>query len=378
MDQLGPVRMDEEYRHETWEVHADRAVEWIRRMRCDGADWEAVPDTVEELRPNVKGTPGYWKSAVEHIAVETEDLTRLWGVGVGKRREANRAGLFRWTDPRVTPETLNMGANTARTLSALLTVNRQPDAPVVLPQGIRSARSEWIDTPEVEFYVDFENVSDLDDDFAQFPKKNGQPLIFMIGCGHIEMGEWRYECFIADQLTEPDEANIVEAWLAHMNSVRDRIDPDGSPKVIHWSAAESSSLETAYNSARNRQPSRQKEWANPNWFDFLTRVMRAEPVAVRGCFGFGLKPVTNALYRHGLVNCRWGDGPADGLGAMVGAWWCQNQINQGRARRLVDIELMQEIRAYNEVDCRAMMESITYFRTIGADQPKPINGTTGK
>jgi len=378
MDQLGPVRMDEEYRHETWQVHADRAVDWIRRMRRCGRDWEAVPATVEELRPNVKGNPGYWKSAVEHIAVETEDLTRLWGVGVGKRREANRAGLFRWTDPRVTPETLNMGGNAARTLRALLKVNRRPDGPVVLPQRIRSARSQWITAPEVEFFVDFETVSDLDDDFAQFPKKSGQPLIFMIGCGHIEMGEWRFESFIADQLTEPDEANIVEAWMAHMNSVRDRIDPDGNPKVIHWSAAESSSLETAYNSARNRQPSRQKEWANPNWFDFLTRVMRAEPVAVRGCFGFGLKPVTNALYRHGLVNCRWEDGPADGLGAMVGAWWCQNQITQGRARRLVDIELMREIRAYNEVDCQAMMESITYFRTIGADQPNPINHRTGE
>lgn len=369
MDRLGPVRMNETYRDETWEVHANRAVEWIRRMRCSGGDWEAVPPTVEELRPNAKANPGHWKSATQQIVAETEDLTQLWRVGAEKRREANRAGLYRWTDPRVTPGSLNMGGNTARTLGELLKVNRQPDTPAVLPQRINAARSEWIATPELEFYVDFETVSDVDDDFARFPLKNGQPLIFMIGCGHIEMGDWRFVCFIADQLTEPDEANIVEAWLAHMNSVRGRIDPDSNPKVIHWSAAERSSLENAYNSARNRHPSKQNEWRNPNWFDFLTRVIKAEPVVVRGSFGFGLKAVTNALYSHGLVQSRWDSGPTDGLGAMVGAWWCQNQINQGRAERLIHLDLMKEIRAYNQIDCRAMMESVAYLRTIGTDQP---------
>ena len=205
-------------------------------------------------------------------------------------------------------------------------------------------------------------MSVVDDDFARFPLKNGHPLIFMIGCGYMEQGEWRFECLIADQLTEPDEATIVETWLDHMNTVRDRIAPHSNPKVIHWSPAETSSLETAYNSARSRHPSRQDKWANPNWFDFLSRVIRAEPVVVRGSFGFGLKPFTNALYSQGLINCRWDTGPTDGLGAMVGAWWCQNQIIQGKAERLVDVELMKEIRDYNQVDCKAMMETITHLR----------------
>ena len=360
MDRLGPVSMGESWDNTCLEVHADQAVEWIRRMRHHGHDWEAVPASVEELRLNTKGNMGEWASAVKLLVAETEDLIQLRGVGVRKRREANRAGLFRWTDPRVTPESLNMGGNTS--LGALLEVNRRPDGPVVLPRRIESARSEWIKTPPLEFCVDFETVSDLDDDFARFPLNNGQPLIFMIGCGHIEVGEWRFECFIADQLTEPDEASIVEAWLDHMNTVRDRIVPDSHPKVIHWSAAEASSLESAYNSARHRHPSRQDRWVSPNWFDFLSRVITAEPVVVRGAFGFGLKPFTTALYSHGLVTCRWGTGPTDGLGAMVGAWWCQSQINQGRAGRLIDLELMKEIRAYNEVDCKAMMETITYLR----------------
>ncbi len=47
---------------------------------------------------------------------------------------------------------------------------------------------------------------------------------------------------------------------------------------------------------------------------------------------------------------------------MVGAWWCQNQIDEGRASRLIDLDLMQQIRDYNEVDCKVMMEIVYYLR----------------
>ena len=189
MDRLGPVHMDESWNNAGLEVHANRAVEWIRTMRRHGHDWEAVPAAVEELRPNTKNKMSQWASAVKQIAVETEDLIQLRGVGIRKRQEATRAGLFKWTDPQVTPQSLNMRGNTARILGALLEVNRRSDGPAVLPERIMSGRSEWINTPQLEFYVDFETVSDLDDDFARFPLKNGHPLIFVIGCGHMEQGE---------------------------------------------------------------------------------------------------------------------------------------------------------------------------------------------
>ena len=56
-----------------------------------------------------------------------------------------------------------------------------------------------------------------------------------------------------------------------------------------------------------------------------------------------------------------GEGPADGMGAMIGAWWCGAEAARRRCR-LIDVELMQDIRAYNEVDCKAMMEIVRYLR----------------
>ena len=193
------------------------------------------------------------------------------------------------------------------------------------PAHVAAACSQWHDTPPLEFFVDFETVNDLDDDFSRIPRKGGQPLIFMIGCGHIENGDWRFECFIADRLSEPEEATAIAGWVDHMACTQARLAPQTDPKVIHWSSAEQSNLETAYNSAVARHPQRSSSWTAPNWFDLLKTVARAEPVVVKGAFGFGLKEMTNAMHNAGLIPTQWADGPADGRGAMVGAWSCQQK-----------------------------------------------------
>ncbi len=50
--------------------------------------------------------------------------------------------------------------------------------------------------------------------------------------------------------------------------------------------------------------------------------MRAAPVTVRGAFGFGLKAIAKAMHDHGLIETVWAEGPTDGMGALVGAFWC--------------------------------------------------------
>jgi hypothetical protein len=129
---------------------------------------------------------------------------------------------------------------------------------------------------------------------------------------------------------------------------------------MHWSHAEVSTFETAYNSARERHPDR--EWASPRWFDVLQQVIREEPVVVRGSMGFGLKDMAQALHSHGAIETLWGDGPVDGQGAMVGAWWAQARSAE-LGEPLSEDGLMLEIAQYNEVDCRVMMEIVRFLRT---------------
>ena len=242
----------------------------------------------------------------------------------------------------------------------LLAINTTANGPAVHPPRIQAARKEWHLTPELEFYVDFETVSDLADDFSKLPEKGGQPLIFMIGCGHVEAGEWHFESFVVDALSESEEARIIHGWLMHMETVRNRLAPKMEiPRIIHWSPAEVSNFETAYNSAKERH--NRPDWPSLGWFDFLRRVVHEEPVVVRGSLAFGLKSVAMAMHAHGLIETLWGDGPADGLGAMVGAWWCAQEAAR-LGVPIQQIDLMHDIAGYNEVDCKVMMEIIRYLR----------------
>ena len=347
----------------TLEQTVQNAINWIRLLRKEGGSWRVIPDPVcPELRPNMGNQEDApWHTAKQHIAVDLEDLTLLWKVGPDKRAAANSKGIERWTDPKCTPSMVGItGEIQAPVLQKILDINQSTEGPNVSPPNIKAEDHLWRDIPALEFYVDFETVSDLDDDFSDFPEKGGQPLIFMIGCGHMENEHWQFRCFIADSLTEQAEARIIDEWLDYMSSVQNKISPDNKdPIIFHWSPAEVSSLEKSYNATVKRHPD--KNWRVLRWFDFLKHVIRKEPVVVRGALNFGLKTVAKAMFSHCNIETNWEDGPADGLGAMVGTWWCANEATN-LGVNLIDIDLMKEIQKYNEVDCRVMMEIIGFLR----------------
>ena len=339
------------------------ALRWIRDVRTEGVNWKIFPQpSVSELYPNNSNNEdGPWHYAKKQITEHLEDLTMLWRVAVQGRRKGHEVGIYKWTDPRVTAELVDVtGEKRSTMFDKLLAINKTVNEPAVQPLKIQAYREEWHDAPELEFYVDFETVSDLADDLSQLPEKGGQPLIFMIGCGHVEDGEWHFESFVVDALSESAEAVIIQRWFIHMETVRSRLAPTTkTSRIIHWSPAEVINLETAYNSAKERH--NRPDWSSLGWFDFLRKVIHEEPVVVRGSMAFGLKPVAKAMHSHGLIDTLWGDGPTDGRGAMVGAWWCAQE-----ARRLgvgmQQIALMQDIANYNEVDCKVMMEIVGYLR----------------
>ncbi len=359
LERLGSVSQSDE----RLAARVEASTEWVRRVRGEGKDWEALPvPSIPELWPNLahrQDAP--WHQAKRQIGEALGELTQVWGVGFGKRVAAHEAGVYSWQDPRCTPTMLGItGEMRVQTTEALLEVNRRVGGSPVAPARVHAGEDVWRPVPELEFYVDFEAVSDLNDDFTLLPLRGGQPMIFMIGSGHIENDEWTFTSFVANELTEAAEADTIEAWFAHMADVRARLAPGGAdPLVIHWSPAEESTLERAYNSAARRHPDR--IWPSPRWFDFLSRVVRAEPVVVRGALSFGLKAFARALCAEGCIQTGWDDGMGDGLGAAVGAWWCEAEASRlGVSIR--DVPLMEEIARYNEVDCKVMMEIVHYLR----------------
>lgn len=364
IERLGIIPMDTTVgRNMHIDDAARDAVDWVRKVRNEGRNWSVHPTpSVPELYPNMGNSQDSpWHQAKGEIAKELQELTLLWNVGITARSYAHAQGVTKWTDPKLSAEVVGMTPGKKfETLDQILQVNRDQGSIIVSPRTIESARDQWLPEKPLEFYVDFESVSDLNDDFSKMPERAGTPMIFMIGCGHMERGEWVFRQFTASLLTPSEERRILEEWFAHMATVKDAIDPEGPlPLIFHWSPAERMSLAAEYNSVASRHPD--IEWPELAWFDFYTEVMTAEPVVVKGAMDFGLKSIAKAFKSHGFVDTLWKEGPADGLGAMVGAFWCHESASQGSGSML-DNELMHQIGDYNEVDCLVMMEAINYLR----------------
>ena len=331
LDRLGPVSMGDDIR-----VQGEAASNWLRRLRTEGSQWVPLPSpTVPELWPNASDDGFPWHDACSRIATALSELTQLWWVGPDKRDVAHRNGIFSWRDPLATPAALGVtGKTTQPTLQVILEVNRSTEGPPVRPERVHTAENEWRPMLMLEFYVDFETVNNVNDDFSKTPEQNGQNLIFMIGCGHLQDDEWVFRCFIVDRLNEGSEAAIIDDWIAHMSTVSSLLGGE-KPRLIHWSYAEPVNYEEAYDSARERHPD--KGWSAANWFDLWAKVVREEPVVVRGALNFGLKTFARAMHSHGLIETSWGDTKVDGLGAMTGAWWCDEEAGN-RGVSLIDID----------------------------------------
>jgi hypothetical protein len=343
---------------------AGHAAAWIRRLRAKGHAWHVFPEpSVPELYPHARNAQDApWHAAKREISERLGELTLLPAMNPERRAVAHAAGYRRWTDAGVSAAVLGVTtAGYAARLDAVLEANRQTP-PALIPHRMTFADPVWRDLRPVEFFVDFETVSNLDDDFVRLPAVGGQPQIVQVGCGRLGgSSSWRFVQWTADALDSEEERRILDAWLAHMTDVcRAAGVALANARIYHWSAAEPVNLETAYNAARTRHPD--ADWpVELPWFDVLQRVIRAEPVAVTGAFAFGLKAIAKAMHAAGFIPTTWGDGPTDGLGAMIGIWAAAHEARE-RGEALSGHELMAEIGRYNEVDCKVMAEVLGWLR----------------
>jgi hypothetical protein len=333
-------------------LYAERACNWVKELRAEGTTWSVLPwPERDELWPNVRSDDQRWRRCQAEIATHLRDLALLPRVTPKKRNAARRRGLLQWTDSACCSTVLGIdGAKNSAIVDEVIRANHSDsEGPIVFPARVTANEHLWRTPASAEFYIDFETVSDLDDDFSGFPMAGGQPLIFMIGCGHLsgpaDNPQWTFSVFSVDALTLAEERRVIETWLAHMEQTCYQNGTELSQaRLFHWSAAETSSLTEAYNAARVRQGG--PAWPDLPWCDLLNRIVKEQPVTIRGAFGFGLKAIAKALHQHGLIQTVWGDGPADGLGAMVGGWWCHREAAR-RGVSMRDIDLMVQIAAYN-------------------------------
>src|SRR5262249_4622538 len=152
---------------------------------------------------------------------------------------AHASGYRRWTDAGVSAAILGVtSADYAMRLDAVLDANRQA-APTVIPPRITRVDRIWRDVRPVEFFVDFETVSNPDDALVHLPAVGGHPQIVQVGCGFVDSGCWRFVQWTVDALKPGEERRILDAWLGHMADVCQAAGITlAEARICHWSAAE--------------------------------------------------------------------------------------------------------------------------------------------
>jgi predicted RecB family nuclease len=326
---------------------AIKATEWIRSCSAHGHEWKIFPHpSVPELFPNMTNNDSSgWDDARKKIANQLKEITLLWQCGLSARKDAHSQGIFAWNHPELTAKILGVtGPKLAPTLEKILNVNRGEKT-----LKIFSSLYNWRN-PACEFFLDVESVSSV-----RSVKPGAGSMVYLVGIGQIQEEKWIYQPFIAEKLDSEAEKEMIVKFLDFLLKQAGK---GKTPiKLYHYAHADQTLLSRCFDRlGLNKQLSavvKRIEWCD------LYKIIRDEPVCVKGALDFGLKSIVSALKAQGKINVNYKENPIqsgmDGFMAAVAA-------NSQKDVSFSEHELIRETIKYNEVDCRALQEILFYFR----------------
>ena len=343
------------------------AIKWIRDIRYNGSNWSILPKpSVPELYPNMNNSydEPYHNKKIEY-ASKLNELTMLWEVGHKHRSIGHKNGIYSWKDKKCNAENLGItGPVISPILNQIIKVN-QSNRIKILPKYIEKCSGQWQKENKLDFYVDFETISDclMKDNIDIFNSDNNSSVIFMIGVGYLENNEWKFRSFGMKNYSYKEEKRIILEFKNTIESLTLKYNKltnvNNVPRLFHWSHAEKTFIE----SADNRHKHILFSWLSSiEWID-LYNIFRKEPIVVNGALTFSIKDIAKAMYMHGMIKTNWEDTiVSNGFNAMMTAVEYYYSISQKKKISDVDKYYMSSIEKYNEVDCKVMYEITDYLR----------------
>jgi hypothetical protein len=88
------------------------------------------------------------------------------------------------------------------------------------PVHIHAAETEWRVPGQLEFFVDFETVSNLKDDFARRPEQAASSSYSRSAVGISKTESGSSPLSSAATSVNRSEAETIDAWIKHLDEVR--------------------------------------------------------------------------------------------------------------------------------------------------------------
>lgn len=355
LDRLGVVDFDTVDSHIPDEVAA--AEHWVRDLRTNHADWSLTPYLNpskshkvlvqngeyqlprDELYPNMcnaRDDP-YYETKLK-LAHNIGEITTIWMCGPKQRDLAHAQGVFSWRDPRCTAQLLGFRGKREQIVDRILEVNRQEKhrmLPTKLSFGSMRDR--------IEFFVDFEALNGVVEDFKLFPQAQESTTVFMINVGYATNGKYKFKQFTANSLTQNEEQRIFTKAIDFINKKSGKYNVK-NPLLFHWGDYETVQWNRV--TATHILPKMSATWYN------LHRVFLEEPIAIRDCFDYSLKSVVPALYKHNLIDHAWDTNLTGKDSTSVALKYYKT----GNSRE------WEAFKKYNQTDCRVLYDIIELLR----------------
>ena len=330
-----------------------RAIQWVKDVRSNGQKWGLDPPSRDELYPNMCST-GAWDSEKKELAEKLGELTMLWYCGVNQRKTAFSNGVKSWRDPRCSAELMGVRGQRAPIIDQIIEINRD-NVGNILPRKIETGLYGWRSERE-EVFVDFETIIDVCAPMDELPEQRKTDMIFMIGVGFVKNRRFKYKSFVARSMTGQEEYRIMQEFFEFMKGMN-------FPKMWFWhaeerfwDAAERRQFELDFHDLETREHISDDWKLLGDWVD-LADIFRAEPIVVKGCFGFGLKHIADGFRSHGLIKARIESECDSGNVAMIKALEAYEKSSDPP-----NSPVMKDIELYNKFDCEVLHDILSYLR----------------
>lgn len=334
------------------------ASEWLMKLRSEGKDWIIDPPQKRSLRPNLKNTQDYpWGTYKQYLSTKNKDLTRLWYLGNSEIYRLWESGDDTTCWDELNVDNLKFNQHYKNIISNIIEANKSDKL-----INIENLKAKLIEIKKpIEFFLDFEFVSDLDDDFEKFPISNSSKYIYMSGYVYVnhQNSEIKYINYMVNRLKKRHEGDMLKTWLTEMDNLNDNQE---EINIYHWGSAEKLQLET-YLTSQNQL---QSDGSNKNILKRLNLIDLCElfkhfEVGIPGCFGYGLKEVLHTFHKKGWVKTIW-DNKLTGEDAMIAAIVADKDCEAGHYETLDSVPLMKDFIRYNYVDCKGPHEIVEFVR----------------
>jgi hypothetical protein len=316
------------------------ALKWERDVIKNGLNWSIYPPTKFELYPNMCTDSYSYNSKKRVLAKDLGEITMLWNCSPKNRLNAFNNEITSWKDPNCNSKILGIRGKRGDIIDKMIEVNREKY--VVRPHKILNNDFDWKNGKVNELFVDFETFNDICQSFDTLPKQESFNIIYLIGVGWIDNGEWNYKKFICENPTKDNELVIMKNFISWVEQL-------GNPPLFCWHA-EKGIWNRSVNDHKNHNL-KKYEWVD------MCKIFRKEPIIIGNCFNFGLKSIGKALQDNKLINVKLEADCSNGMTAMIRAWNCYQKYNNP-----IEAPLMRDVIKYNEYDVKVLWKIVEYLR----------------